>query len=74
MSQLFASGGQSIGVSALASVLPMNIQELQPAPEFPLRRTGRISLKSKGLSRVCSSPTVQKHQFFGLSIIEKPEK
>ena len=55
----FASGGQSIGVSALASVLPMNIQDW-----FPLGWTGWISLQSKGLSRVFYHPTVQKHQFF----------
>ena len=60
MSQLFASGGQSIRVSALASVLPVNIQGW-----FSLRLTGWISLQSKGLSRVFSSTTVQKHQFFG---------
>ena len=60
MSQFFASGGQSIGVSASASVLPMNIQGW-----FPLGLTGWISLLSKGLSRVFSSTTVQKHQFFG---------
>ena len=59
MSQLFASGGKSIGASALASVLPMNIQDW-----FPLGLTGLISLQSKGLSRVFSSTTVQKHQFF----------
>ena len=53
MSWLFASGGQSIGASASASVLPMNIQEW-----FPLRLTGWISLQSKGLSRVFSSTTV----------------
>ena len=58
MSQLFASGGQSIGVSASASVLPMNIQDW-----FPLGLTGLISLQSKGLSRVFSSTTAQKHQF-----------
>ena len=58
MSQLFASGGQIIG--AVASVLSMNIQVL-----FPLGLTGLISLLSKGLSRVFSSITVQKHQFFG---------
>ena len=52
-------GGQSIGVSALASVLPMNIQG-----RFPLGWTGWISLQSKGLSRISSSTTVQKHQFF----------
>ena len=60
MSQLFASGGQSIGVSASASVLPMNIQDWSP-----LGWTGWISLQSKGLSRVFSKTTVQKHQFFG---------
>ena len=60
MSQLFAWGGQSIGVSALASVLPMNTQDW-----FPLKCTGWISLQSKGLSRVLSNTTVQKHQFFG---------
>ena len=59
MSQLFASGGQSIGVSASASVLPMNIQDW-----FPLGWTGWISLQSKGLSRIFSSTTVQKHLFF----------
>ena len=60
MSQLFASGGQSIGVSASASVLPMNIQDW-----FPLGWTGWISLQSKGLSRVFCNTTVQTHQFFG---------
>ena len=60
MSQFFTSGGQSIGVSASASVLPMNIQDW-----FPLGWTGWISLQSKGLSRVFSNTTVQKHQFFG---------
>ena len=59
MSQFCASGGQSIGVSALASVLPMNIQCW-----FPFGWTGWISLLSKGLSRVFSNTTVQKHQFF----------
>jgi len=63
ISQFFASGGQSIGVSALASVLPMNIQNW-----FPLGLTGWISLQSKGLSRVFSSTTVQKHQFFGAQL------
>ena len=63
MSQLFAWGGQSIGVSALASVLPMNIQDW-----FPLGWTDWISLQSKGLSRVFSSTTVQKHQFFGTQL------
>ena len=60
MNQLLASGGQSIGVSASASVLPMNIQDW-----FPLGLTGLISLLSKGLSRVFPSTTIQKHQFFG---------
>ena len=59
MSQFFASHGQSIIVSALISVLPMNIQDW-----FPLGWTGWISLQSKGLSRVFSNTTVQKHQFF----------
>ena len=59
MSQLFASGGQSVGVSASASVLPMNTQD-----QFPLGWTGWISLQSKELSRVFSNTTVQKHQFF----------
>ena len=59
MSQFFASGGQSIGTSASASILPMNIQGW-----FPLGLTGLISLLSKGLSRIFSSTTVQKHQFF----------
>ena len=58
-SQIFKSGGQSIGVSASASVLPMNIQGW-----FPLGLTGWISLQSRGLSRVFSNTTVQKHQFF----------
>ena len=60
ISRLFASGGQSTGASASASVLPMNIQG-----QFPLGLIGLISLQSKGLSRVFSSITVQKHQFFG---------
>ena len=59
MSWFFASGGQSIGVSASASVLPMNIQDW-----FLLGLTDWISLQSKGLSRVFSNTTVQKHQFF----------
>ena len=63
MSQFFASGGQSIGVSASASVLPMNIQDW-----FPSGLTGLISLESKGLSRVFSNTTVQKHQFFGAQL------
>ena len=58
-----SSGGQSIGVSASASVLPMNIQDW-----FPLEWTGWISLHSKGLSRVFSKTTVQKHQFFGTQL------
>ena len=60
MSQFFPSGGQSIGVLDLASVLPMNIRNC-----FPLGWTGLITLQSKGLSRVFSSITIQKHQFFG---------
>ena len=60
MSQLFTSGGQSIGASASVSVLPMNIQDW-----FPLGWAGWISLQTKGLSRVFSNTTVQKHQFFG---------
>jgi len=63
MSQLFAWGGQSIGVSALASVLPINTQDWSP-----LEWTGWISLQSKGLSRVFSNTTVQKHQFFGAQL------
>ena len=59
MSQLFTSGGQSTGVSALASFLPMNTQDWSP-----LEWAGWISLRSKGLSRVFSNTTVQKHQFF----------
>ena len=59
VSPFFTSGGQIIGVLALASVLPMNIQGW-----FPLGWTGWISLQSKGLSRVFSNTTVQKHQFF----------
>ena len=57
MSQFFTSGGQSIGASASASVLPMNIHD-----RFPLGLTGLISLQSKGFSRVFSNTTVQKHQ------------
>ena len=59
MSQLFATGGQSIGVNASTSVLPVNTQDWSP-----LGWTGWISLQSKGLSRVFSNTTVQKHQFF----------
>ena len=60
MSHFFTSGGQTIGVSTSASVLPMNTQDFSP-----LRWTGWISLQSKGPSRVFSHTTVQKHQFFG---------
>ena len=63
MSQFFPSGGQSIRASASASVLPMNIQDW-----FPLGWTGWISLLSKGLSRVFSTTTVQKHQFFSAQL------
>ena len=63
MSQFFSSGGQSTGVSASTSVLPVNIQDW-----FPLGLTGWISLQSKGLSRVFSNTTVQKHQFFGAQL------
>ena len=63
VSQLFAWGGQSIGVSASASVLPMNILGW-----FPLGLTDLISLQSKGLSRIFSNTTVQKHQFFGTQL------
>ena len=63
MSQFFVSGGPSIGVSVSASVLPINIQDW-----FPLGSTGWISLQSKGLSRVFSNTTVQKHQFFGTQL------
>ena len=67
MSQFFTSGGQSIGVSAVASVLPMNSQDL-----FPLGWTGWISLQSKGLSRVFSNTTVQKYQSSALSFLYSP--
>jgi len=63
MSQLFASGGQSIRVSASTSVLPMNTQDWSP-----LGWTGWISLQSKGLSRVFSNTTVQKHQFLSAQL------
>ena len=63
MSQLFASGGQSIGVSASTSVLQMNAQDWSP-----LEWTGWISLQSKGLSRVFSNTSVQKHQFLGTQL------
>ena len=63
MSQLFTWGGQSTGASALASVLPKNTQGWSPS-----EWTGWISLQSKGLSRVFSNTTVQKHQFFGIQL------
>ena len=63
MSQLFTSGGQSIGVSASTSVLPMNTQDW-----FPLRWICWISLQSKGLTRVFSNTTIQKHQFFSTQL------
>ena len=63
MSQLFAWGGQSTGVSTLASLLPKNTQDW-----YPSEWTGWISLQSKGLSRVFSNTTVQKHQFFGAQL------
>ena len=63
MSQLFTSGGQSIGVSASTSVFPMNTQDWSP-----LGWTGWISLKFKGLSRIFSNTTVQKHQFFSAQL------
>ena len=63
VSRFFTSDGQSIGISASTSVLPMNIQDW-----FPLGWTGWISLQSKGLSRVFSNTTVQKHQFFSTQL------
>ena len=63
MNQLFTWGGQSIGVSASASVLPMNTQDWSPSGW-----TGWISLQSKGLSRVISNTTVQKHQLFSVQL------
>ena len=63
MSQFFVTGGQSIGVSALSSVLPMNVQGW-----LSWELTGCISLQSKGLSRVFSNTTVQKHQFFSAQV------
>ena len=63
MSQLFPSGGQRVGASASASVLPMDIQDW-----FPLGWTGWISLQSKGLSKVFSNTSVQKHRFFGAQL------
>ena len=80
MSQFFTSGGQTIGVSALASVFPMNTQDWSP-----LGWTGWITLQSKGLSRVFSNTTAQEHQFFSLQpslwsnshihtwVLEKPQ-
>ena len=71
ISQFFTSGGQSIGVSASASVLPMNIQDW-----FPLGWTGWLSLQFKGLSRVFNNTTVQKHQLLGprgLNVLEFSE-
>ena len=67
MSQHFAWGGQSTGVSALASVLPMNTQDWSP-----LGWTGWISLQSKEFSRVFFNTTVQKHQFLALSFLHSP--
>ena len=67
MSQIFTSGSQSSGASASASVFPMNIQDW-----FPLGFTGWISLLSKGLSRVFSNTTVQKHQFFSTQLSLEP--
>ena len=63
MSQFFASGSQSIGVSASTSILPVNIQDW-----FPLGWTGWISLQSNGLTRVFSNTTVQKHQYFSAQL------
>ena len=63
VSQFFSSGGQNIGVSASASIFPMNIQDW-----FPLGLTALISLQSKGLSKVFSITTVQKHQFFSTQL------
>ena len=67
MSQLFSPHGQSVGASASASVLPMNIQDW-----FPLGLTGLISLLSKGLSRAFSNTTVQNHQLFGTQLLYGP--
>ena len=69
MSQLFTSGGQSVGVSASTSVLPVNTQDW-----FPLGLTGLISLQFRGLSRVFSNTTVQKHQFFSPPLWQKVKK
>ena len=67
MSQFFTSGGQTMGLSASASVLPMNIQDW-----FPLGKNVWISLQSKGFSRVFSNTTVQKHVFFGNCFLYSP--
>ena len=67
LSQLFASGGQSIGASAWASVLPMNIQRW-----FSLELIGLMSLQSTGLSSIFSSTTAQKHQLFSVSFLYCP--
>ena len=67
MSQLFSWGGQSIGVSASASLLPMNIQDWSP-----LGWTSWMSLQSKGLLRVFSNTTLQKHQFFSARFLHSP--
>ena len=67
ITQFFPSDSQSIGVSASASIFPMNIQDW-----FLLGLTGLISLQSKGLSRVFSNTTVQKHQFFGTQLPYSP--
>ena len=67
MSQLFASGSQSMGVSASTSVLPMNTQDWSP-----LSWTGWIFLQSKGISKVFSNTTVQKHHFLALSLLYSP--
>ena len=67
MSQFFTLGGQSMGVSSSASVLPMNFHDW-----FPWGLTGLISLKSKGLSGVFSNTTVHKHQFLALSFLYSP--
>ena len=67
ISQFFASGGQSVGVSASASVLPINFQEW-----FPLASTDWISLQSKGLWRVFSNSSDQRHKFFGAQLSLSP--
>ena len=67
MSQLFRRGGQSTGISALASFLPKNTQDWSP-----FKKTGWVSLQSKGLSRVFSNTTVQKYQFFSTPLSLEP--